>query len=89
MSRKLSFKWLGSYTICDIVKDESTFLLEKLDRLRLAGTFVGDRLKEFYPCQQLQLDNALNLDHKKIPTLDDFFTGDSDSKLSDASDHYF
>ncbi len=86
MSRKLSFKWLGPYRICDAIKDKDTYILEELDGLRLAGTFAGDRLKKFHPCQRHQLDHAPNLDHKEIPTLNDFLSDDSDSDLSDASD---
>lgn len=89
MSRKLFFKWLGPYRICDTVKDKGTYMLEELDGSRLAGTFAGDRLKKFHPHQQLQLDHAPNLDHEEIPTLDDFLAGDSDSELSDAPDDYF
>lgn len=84
MSRKLAFKWLGPYQICDLVKDKGTYMLEELDGLRLASTFAGDRLKKFHPRQRLQLDHAPDLDHEEIPTLDDFLAGDDDSDLSDA-----
>ena len=87
MSRKLSFKWLGPYRICDAIKDKGTYILEELDGSQLAGTFAGDRLKKFHPRQQLQLDHAPNLDHEEIPTLDDFLIGDSDSDLSDVPDN--
>lgn len=33
LSRKLVFKWRGPYRISDLVKDKSTYILEKLDRL--------------------------------------------------------
>ena len=84
MSRKLSFKCLGLYRICNAVKDKGTYMLEELDRSRRAGNFAGDRLKKFHPCQRLQLDHAPNLNNEEIPTLDDFLAGDSDSELSDA-----
>ena len=86
ISRKLSFKWLWPYRICDAIKDKGTYILEELDGLRLAGTFADDRLKKFHPRQRLQLDHALNLDHEEILTLNDFLAGDSDSDLSDAPD---
>ena len=89
MSCKLSFKWLGPYQICNAVKDKGTYILKELNRLRLAGIFAGNRLKKFHPRQQLQLDHAPNLDHEKIPILDDFLAGDSDSELSDTFDNYF
>ncbi len=85
MSRKLSYKWLGPYRICDMVKDKGIYMLEDLDGSRLAGTFAGDRLKKFHPRQRLQLDYAPNLNNEEIPTLDDFLA-DSDSELSDAPD---
>ena len=88
MSRKLSFKWLGPYRICDAVKDKGTYMLEELDGSRLAGTFAGDRLKKFHPRQRLQLDHAPNLDHEEIPTLSNFLAGDSDSELSEAPDDF-
>lgn len=88
MSRKLSYKWLGPYKICDMVKHKGTYMLEELDGLRLAGTFAGDRLKKFHPRQRLQLDHTPNLDNEEIPTLNDFLAGDS-SDLSDASDDLF
>lgn len=53
MSQKLSFKWLGSYQICNAIKTKGTYILEELDGSRLAGTFAGDRLKKFDPRQQL------------------------------------
>ncbi len=87
MSRKLSFKWLGPYRICDAIKDKGMYILEELDGSRLAGTFAGDRLKKFHPRQQLQLDHTPNLDHEEIPTLDDFLTSDSESDFSDVPDN--
>ena len=49
MSQKLAFKWLGPYRIRDAMKEKGTYLLEELDRSRLAGTYAGDRLKKFRP----------------------------------------
>ena len=63
---KLFFKLLGPYQICNIVKDKNTYMLEELDRSRLAGIFAGNRLKKFHPCQQLKLDHASNLDYEEI-----------------------
>ena len=48
MSRKLAFKWLGPYRIYNAVNEKGTYLLEKLDGLRLAATFSGDRFKKFH-----------------------------------------
>ena len=86
MSRKLSFKWLGPYRICDVVKDKGTYMLEELDGSRLAGTFAGDRLKKFHPRQRLHLDHAPNLDHEELPNLDEFLLSDGNSDLSDVPD---
>ena len=88
MSRKLAFKWLGPYRICDLVKDKGTYMLEELDGSRLAGTFAADRLKKFHPRQRPQLDHAPDLDDEEIPTLDRFLTDDSASDLSDAPDNF-
>ena len=86
MSRKLSFKWLGPYRICDAVKDKGTYMLEELDGSRLSGTFAGDRLKRFHPRQRLHLDHAPDLDLEELPKLDDFFLSDSNSDLFDVPD---
>ena len=67
MSRKLPFKWLRPYQICDVVKDIKTYMLKKLDRLQLAGIFADKRLKKFHTRQRLQLDYAPNLDHEETP----------------------
>ncbi len=85
MSRKLSYKWLGPYRICEMVKDKGTYMLEELNGSRLASTFVGERLKKFHPRQRLQLDHAPNVNNEEIPTLDNFLS-DGDSELSDAPD---
>ena len=88
MSRKISFKWLGPYRICNAVKDKGTYMLEELDGSRLAGTFAGDKLKKFHPRQQLQLDHVPDLDLEERPNLDEFLAGDSDSDLSEAPDDF-
>ncbi len=49
MFRKLWFKVLGPYRIGNEVKDKGIYMLKKLDGSRLAGMFVGDRLKIFHP----------------------------------------
>ncbi len=84
LSRKLAFKRLGPYQISDVVRDKGTYVLEKLVRSRLAGTFAGDRLKKFHPRQRLQLDNSPDQGDEEILTLEKFFAGDNDSDLSDA-----
>ena len=88
MSRNLLFKWLGPYRICNIVKDKGTYMLEELDKSRLASTFAGDRLKKFHPRQQLQLDHVPDLDLEERPTVDEFLAGDIDSDLSEAPDDF-
>lgn len=40
MSRKLSFKWLGPYKICDGVKDKGTYMLEEPDGSRLKAYVI-------------------------------------------------
>lgn len=72
--------------ICNVVKDKGTYMLEKLDESHLSSTFAGDRLKRFYPRQQLQLDNAPNLDYEKSPNLDNFFLNNGNSDLSNVLD---
>lgn len=87
--QKLAFKWLGLYQIYNAVKEKKTYMLEELDGLHLAGTFASDRLKKFYSRKRLQLDHIFHLDHEKIPTLNEFLAGDSDSKLFDTPNNYF
>lgn len=89
MFQKLSLKWLGLYQICDALKDKDTYILEKLNRSQLAGTFVSDKLKKFHVRQQLQLDHAPNLNHEEILTFDNFLIGDSDSDFSDMPNSLF
>lgn len=88
ISQKLSYKWLRPYKICDMVKNKGIYIFEKFDRLWLAGTFAGDRLKKFHPRQWLQLDYAPNLNNQKILTLNDILASDSNNELSDRSDNF-
>ena len=85
MSRKLAFKWLGTYRISDAVRDKCMYMLEELDGSLLGGTFAGDRLKKFHPRQRLQLDHVPDQGDEKIPTLEEFLAGDSDSDFSVAN----
>lgn len=71
------------------MKDKETYILEELDRSHLANTFAGDRLKKFHLCQQLQLDYIPNLGHEEVSTLNQFFVGNSNSKLSNTPNNYF
>lgn len=66
---KFTFKWLNLYQIYDLIINKSIYILEKLDRLQLAGLFASNRLMKFHPRQQLQLNYALNLDCKEISNL--------------------
>lgn len=59
-------------------------MLEKLDGLKLASTFMGNKVKKFSSHQQLQLALAPDLEDKVIPILDKFFADTSTSNLSDA-----
>lgn len=79
MSRKLSFRLLGPYRICDAVKEKGTYMLEELDGSRLAGTFAGDRLKKFHPRQCLHLDHTPDLDQEILPNLEDFLAANDDN----------
>lgn len=85
--QKLFFKWLGLYQICNAIKNKGIYTLEKLDRLQLFSTFIGNRIKKFYPCQQFKLNYTPNLNNKEILTLNNFLT-DSNSKLSNLSDNF-
>lgn len=64
------------------------YIFEELDGSQLAGTFAGDKLKKFYPHQQLQLDYASNLNYEEILTLDNFFLDDNNSDYFDVSDNW-
>ena len=88
MSCKFAFKWLGPYRITNIIKDKSMYMLKKLDRLQLVGTFIGNKFKKFYLRQQLQLDYAPNLEHKEIPTLNNFLAGNDNSDFSNTPDNF-
>lgn len=76
MSQKLAFKWLGPYRIYHTVEEKGTYMLEKLDGLRLAGTFASDCLKKFHLQQQLRLDRTPDLDYEVVPNREDFFVAD-------------
>lgn len=82
---KLSFNWLGLYKVSNIVKDKSTYMLKKLNRLWLISTFTDNKLKKFDPWQQFLLYYAPNLDYKNISTIDNLFSDDNNNNLSDAS----
>lgn len=79
ISRKLSFKWLRLYKIFDTVKNKGTYILEELDRLRLAVIFAGDRLKRFHSQQKLYLDHALDHDLEERSILGDILTGNKEN----------
>lgn len=85
MSQKQAFKWLGLYRIYNAVEGKGTYMLEKLDGSRLAGTFAGDRLKKFHPRQRLRLNHTPDLNQQVVPTLEDFLAADDDnlSKIPD------
>lgn len=55
MSRKLFFKWLRSYRIYNAKKNKDIYILEKLNKLPLASTFLRNRLKKFYLYQKFAL----------------------------------
>ena len=44
---KLGYRWLGPFRVAKSIPDKGTYLLEELDRTRLAGTFASNRLKVF------------------------------------------
>lgn len=69
MSQKLAFKWLSPYLINLAVEKKVTYMLEELERLRLAGTFAGDCLKKFHPQQRFRLNCAPTLTKKWCQTL--------------------
>lgn len=62
ISQKLGFKWLGPYKIYNAVKKKVIYIFEELNRSYLAGTFTGDPLKKFHPCQQLDFNYIPNFD---------------------------
>lgn len=85
MSRKLAFKWLGRYRIADAMRDKGIYMLEEVDGSCPSGTSGGDRLKKFHPCQGLCLNQAPDLTHEVVLTLENFLA-DNDEELSDVPD---
>lgn len=63
-------------------------MLEKLDRLCLAGTFSGDRLIKFFFCRQFHIDRTPDLDQEDKLTLEDFLTDDNNDNCSDTLDDF-
>lgn len=88
MSRKLTFKWLGPYKIYNAVKDKSMYMVKKLNRSRLAGTFARDKFQKFHPRQKPHLDQTPDLTYKVVPTLKDFLADNGD-KLFDIPDDFY
>lgn len=85
---KLFFRWLGLYRIRNAVKDQGTYMLEELNGLRLAGIFARDRLKKFYPRQELCLNQILNLTHEVVTTIKNFLLDDGDKLFNVPDDFY-
>lgn len=87
-SWKLFFRWLGPYRICNAVKNKDTYILKELNGLHLAGIFAGDRLKKFYPRQELQLNQIPDLTHEIMPNLENFLANDGD-ELSNMPNNFY
>lgn len=64
-THKLNFRWLGSYRIAKIIPDKHTYFLEELNGTALAGTFAGNRIKEFGVWQLIERDA---MDNSQGPT---------------------
>ena len=45
--RKLAYRWLGLHRVSKTLPEESTYLLEEMDRNPIDGTYLGSRLKKF------------------------------------------
>jgi hypothetical protein len=45
--QKLLYKWLGQYRVRKAIPEKGTYILEEFDRTRLAGTYLGNRLRKF------------------------------------------
>lgn len=71
------------------MKDKGTYMLKKLNRLRLSGIVANDKLKRFHPQQRLQLDYAPNLDYEELSNLDNFFLSNGNNKLFDIPNNIF
>jgi hypothetical protein len=48
INRKLKYKWRESFRIKEAIQKKNTYLLQKLDEIDLAKTFVENRLKKFH-----------------------------------------
>lgn len=48
MLQKLVFRWLSLCKIYNIVKKKKIYMLERLDKSHLAGTFAKTRFKKFH-----------------------------------------
>lgn len=87
MSQKLAFKWLGFDRIYNAVEGKEIYILEKLDKLHLAGTFAENCLKRFQSRQQFCLNYTPDSDQKVLLTLEDFLTV-NDNNLSKILDGF-
>lgn len=70
-----------------MMKNKAIYMLKELDELHLSSIFAGDKLKRFYPRQQLQLGHALNLNYKKLLNLDNLFLNNGNSNFFDVPDN--
>lgn len=85
--QKVFLKWLGLYGICNLVKDKDIYILEKLNRLHLSGSFAGDKFQIFHPWQQFYLKNLLNFVNKELSNLVKNYFNGIDSNFSDIPDN--
>ena len=57
-AHKLDDNWNGPYRIYEIAENSMFYRLEELDRMQLAASFPGNRLKKFFSRETLDEDRA-------------------------------
>jgi hypothetical protein len=60
--QKLSYKWLGPCRVRKAIPDKGTYFLEEFDRVELASTYSGNRLKKFIQRSRFYTLVATNAD---------------------------
>ncbi len=58
INRKLKYRWRESFRVKEAIQKKNTYLLQKLDEIDLARTFVENKLKKFHQKQSLEISSS-------------------------------
>ncbi len=69
INRKLKYRWRESFRVKEAIQKKNTYLLQELDEIDLAKTFVENKLKKFHQKQSLKISsfassNSIMNDHE-------------------------